>query len=222
MNTNLLLVISVLMVGTILFSVNYNAIDNFYKYSVPLNKSVVEKHVYSEDTDIFQKTRDKEGSTCFVTPSENLFCYEKPRMYERSGISYVRGETGIDGEMHFDRLDNEGSYFTMKNISLVKGDDTVQITFADKDYRIGNADRVDYEITDKFEFTAIVKKYDTFITNCSNYEGTSANVVQYLGIQNIDGEDYFVTWHTLIKSEDGLKCDYPQIIHASMKHDFGI
>ena len=142
---------------------------------------------------------------------------------------YVREESGIDGEMHFELIGNEKSYFTMKNISKAKenddnnnDDDSAIITFADKNYRVGNADRVDYEITEKFEFTAVVKKYDTFITNCNNYEGTSANVVQYLGIQNIDGADYFVTWHTLITSEEGFNCDYPQIIQASLKHDFGI
>jgi len=220
-SVNILFVISAILVPLLLISLNYSAINDFYTYSVPLNKAVVEKQVYSDDPDIFQKIHDKKDSTCFVTPSENLFCYEKPRMYERTGVSYVRGETGIDGEMHLDRTDNEESYFTMKNISQIK-DDTAVITFADKDYRVGNGDRVDYQITDKFEFTAVVEKYDTFITNCSNYEGTSANMVQYLGVRNIDGTDYFVTWHTLIKSEHGLKCDYPQIIQASLKHDFGI
>lgn len=38
MNTNLLLVISVIMVGTILISINYSSIDNFYKYHKPLLK----------------------------------------------------------------------------------------------------------------------------------------------------------------------------------------
>lgn len=50
------------MAGTILFSLNYNAINDFYKYSVPLNKAVVEKYVYTEDPDIFQKTQGKKNT----------------------------------------------------------------------------------------------------------------------------------------------------------------
>lgn len=201
---NVLFVISCIFVPLLLISISYPAINNFYEYSVPLSKATIERHVYSDDPEIFQKTRDKEDSVCFTTPSSNLFCYEKPRMDEKMGVSYVRETTGIDGEMHFEHVDNEESYFTMKNISSIKGgddnDDTAMITFTDKDYRVGNKDRTSYEITDKFEFTTTVEKYDTFITNCSDYEGTNANVVQYLGVQTIDGEDYFVTWHTLIKS----------------------
>ena len=199
----------------------YPQIDYFYTYYVPLNKVTVVHHAYSDDPDIFQKTRDKEDSTCFITPSANLFCFEKPRMYEKIGVSYVRGETGIDGELHFDPIDADNGYFTMKNMTTVNGD-TVLITFSDNDYRVGNEERIKYEIKDKFEFTAVLEKYDTFITNCNNYEGTSANLVQYLGITTIYGKDYFMTWHTLVKSENGIRCDYPQIIQASLKHNFGI
>ncbi len=40
-----------------------------------------------------------------------------------------------------------------------------------------NGNRVDYAIIDKFEFTAVVEKYDTFITHTNNYEETSATMV---------------------------------------------
>ena len=33
--------------------------------------------------------------------------------------------------------------------------------------------------------------------------------------------DYFVTWHTVITSEQGLVCKYPKIIQHSLKHIFG-
>lgn len=222
MNTvNTLFVISTIFVPLLLISLNYPEIHDFYVYSVPLNSLVIEHGVYSTDPDIFTKTQNREGSNCFTTPSNNFFCYEKPRMYEKTGVSYVRSATGIDGELHFDQIDNEGSYFTMKNITRIQGD-TASITFADKDYRIGNNERADYEITDNFEFTTVVEKYDTFITNCRNYEGTIVNVVQYLGVSTIDGVDYFMTWHTLATSEQGISCNYPQIIQASLKHDFGI
>ena len=219
--SNKLFVICSVYVPVMLIALLYSQIHDFYTYSAPLNKFVVERMAYSDDPDIFSKTQNKEGSSCFTTPSKNIFCYEKPRMYENSGVSYVRSATGIDGELHFDRTDNDSSYFTMKKITRINGD-TAEITFADKNYRIGNKDRVDYEITDKFEFTATVQKYDTFITHCSNSEGTTANLVQYLGVTTIEDADYFMTWHTLVTSENGIDCDYPQIIKASMNHDFGI
>jgi len=94
------------------------------------------------------------------------------------------------------------------------------ITFADKSYKIGNEQRTLYEIVDDFEFTATVEKFDTFISHCTNYEGTSVTIVQYLGIKTLNGIDYFLTWHTSADSEQGVVCDYPQIIQHSLKHNF--
>jgi len=35
-------------------------------------------------------------------------------------------------------------------------------------------------------------------------------------------DDYFVTWHTGADLEKPIRCDYPEIIQHSLKHDFGI
>ena len=105
---------------------------------------------------------------------------------------------------------------------ILADEDTAIITFADKDYRTGNKDRTTYEITEKFEFSTPVEKFDTFITHCGNFEGTGATVVQYLGVTAIHGVYYFVTWHTVITSEEGLPCKYPELIQHSLKHNFGI
>ena len=134
-------------------------------------------------------------------------------------ISYVIGTNGINGEMHLDPVDVGVGYFTMKNMTRISGD-TTMITFADNDYRVGNKNRVDYEITDKFEFDTIIEKFDSFIAKCNNYEGTSVTLVQYLGIDTIDDIDYFITWHTPANSEQGVSCNYPQIIQHSLKHNF--
>lgn len=218
-----LFVISTIYLPIMLIAMFYPQIHDFYTYSVPLNDFVIDKWAYATNPEIFSKIQNEDGSTCFTTPLKHLFCYGAPRMFQSGtgGVSYVTSSIGIDGELHFERTDNEKSYFTMKNISRINGD-TAKITFADKNYRMGNKDRTKYHIADKFEFATIVKKYDTFITNCDNYEGTDANLVQYLGIKTIDGVDYFVTWHTLVSSEKGIACDYPQIIKASLNHDFGI
>jgi len=218
-SVDVLFVISTILVPLLLISLNYSAISDFYSYSVPLNSLVVDLYAYSEDPDAFQKTLAEKDSTCFTTDNGNLFCYKKPRIYENMALSYVQGHSGIQGELHFDPVGRGVSYFTMKNMT-VSGDE-VLVTFADKDYRVGNKESTTYEITDTFEFSAVIEKYDTFVAKCNNYEGTSVTVVQYIGIINIDGIDYFATWHTVANSDSGVKCKYPEIIQHSLNHNFG-
>ncbi len=215
---NVLFVISCIFVPLLLISMNYESISDFYGYSVPLNSLVIPD--YADIVKNFQKMYDYKDSECFTTPNGNLFCYSKPLLFEdgpRTAI--VLSENGFDGEIHFDPVDLGTSYFTMKNMTRIS-DDTAMITFADNNYRVGNKDRTIYEITDKFEFDAIVEKFDSFIAKCNNYEGTSVTLVQYLGVDTIDGVDYFLTWHTLADSEQRVNCNYPQIIQHSLKHNF--
>ena len=223
MNTNLLLAVSVFVVGIILLSINYAAINNFYTYSVPLSKAKIIPNFPPTENE-FQNVRDMEGSTCYVTPSTNHYCYKKPEIRNEQNpdhlYSFIVGNNGINGEIHFDRVGKEGGIFTIKNVVVVD-EHSALFTFADKDYRIGNADRTTYEITEDFEFTAVIKKYDSFITNCGNFEGTGATIVQYLGTDIINGIDYFLTWHTVILPEDRFQCKYPEIIQYSLRHNFG-
>lgn len=219
-NVNILFVISAVFVPLLLISLNYSAIQDFYNYSVPLNKMTLFEDPFFTDPDKFVEISEKKDSQCFTTPSMNYFCYAKPRMYEEGIVVswLISNTTKISGELHFTSLN---TYFTMKNMTLIKGD-TVKITFSDNDYRVGNANSTQYEIIDDFEFTEIIEKFDTFVAKCDNYEGTSVTVVQYLGITTIDGVDYFMTWHLNAHSEEGIACDYPQIIQNSFGHDFGI
>lgn len=218
-NVNKLFVISTIMVPLLLISLNYDSIQDFYTYSVPLNSFVVEPN-FSFGQDRIQKIYQDKDSQCFTTLNKNIFCYEKPRLHgETILISYVIGTNGIDGEMHLDPIDMGVSYFTMKNMTRISGD-TAMITFADNDYRNGNATFTIYEITDEFEFDTIIEKFDTFIAICNNYEGTSVVIVQYLGVDTIDGLDYFLTWHMTASSEQGISCKYPEIIQHSLKHNF--
>ena len=215
---NVLFVISCIFVPLLLISMNYESISDFYEYSVSLNSLVIPN--YADIVKNFQKMYDYKDSECFTTPNGNLFCYSKPLLFEDGpSTTIVLSENGFDGEIHFDPVDPSTSYFTMKNMTRIS-DDTIMITFADNNYRVGNKDRTTYEITDKFEFDAIVEKFDSFIAKCNNYEGTSVTLVQYLGVDTIDGVDYFLTWHTLADSEQGISCNYPQIIQHSLKHNF--
>ena len=224
-SVNTLFVISTIFVPLLLISLNYSAIVDFYTYSVPLNKAVIIPNFPSNDPNEFQKIQKENESTCYTTPSANMFCYKQPKIHDEQNKdhlwSFVIGENTINGEIHFDRVGLEGDMFTIKNMAPLD-EDTALITFADKDYRIGNKDRTTYEITENFEFSTPVKKFDTFITHCGNFEGTGATIMQYLGVTTIEGGDYFVTWHTVITLEDGLPCKYPEIIQHSLKHDFGV
>ena len=206
----------VIILPAILFASDY------IHYSLPMEKMVLWEDPFFNDPDKFVETSEKKGSTCFTTPSMNYFCYAKPLIYEDGPkTSYVIGENGISGELHFDPIDKGELYFTMKNMTQIEGD-TVMITFADNDYRVGNRDRTTYEIIDDFEFSTVIEKFDTFIAKCNYYDGTSVTLVQYLGITTIDDVEYFLTWHTIAESESGITCDYPQIIQHSIGHDFGI
>ncbi len=221
MNSNLKnLIYAVLSIVIILPAILFTS--DYLNYSLPMEKMVLWEDPFFNDPDKFVETSEKKGSTCFTTPSMNYFCYAKPLIYEDGPkTSYVIGENGISGELHFDPIDKGEMYFTMKNMTQIEGD-TVMITFADNDYRVGNRDRTTYEIIDDFEFSTVIEKFDTFIAKCNYYDGTSVTIVQYLGITTIDNVEYFLTWHTIAESESGITCDYPQIIQHSIGHDFGI
>ena len=219
MKTNhLLLAISVSIVGVILISINYSLIHDFYTYSVPLKNFTVSKS--SDISTMFQEVRDGD-SKCFATLNENLFCYLNPVRFSDDGhaVSFVKGENGIEGEIHFDPVGVGATYFTMLNMTQVS-DDKAIITFADKNYRIGNNKETFCEINDNFEFTATIEKFDTFISHCGNYEGTIITIVQYLGTQEINGNDYFLTWHTGADSKQGILCNYPKIIQHRLDYNF--
>ena len=207
------------MVPLLLISLNYSAIDNFYVYSVPLN-SIELWNDFLDSPQEFQRIRDMPDSKCFTTPSENEFCYYKPGGSGPMKTSTIVGnDIRFDGgEMHFDNLNIGMSYFTMKNMTRVDGDE-VLITFGDRDGIV--SERLSAK-TVIFEFSAIVEKFDTFVSNCSHPEGTSVTIVQYLGIETIDSVDYFVTWHTGGDLKKPIRCDYPEVIQYSLKHDFGI
>lgn len=215
---NKLFVFSVFLILVLLISVNYSAIHDFYTYSMPLNNLKIIRDGYGVKS--FQDIQDREGSACFTMPSQNYFCYTKPRMHDNGGISFVAGSNGAQGEMHFDPVDTGVFYFTIKNMTKISSDEAM-ITLADKDYRIGNEKTTLYEIADKFEYSTTIKKFDAFISHCSNYDGTYVTIVQYLGTATINGTEYFMTWHTGANSTKGIACDYPQIIKYSFGHNFG-
>ncbi|MCA9828697.1 MAG: hypothetical protein KC444_10000, partial [Nitrosopumilus sp.] len=195
MNTaDTLFVISTILVPLMLISLNYSAIIDFYTHDVPLNKSVIIANFPSDEPENFQNIRKEKDSTCYTSPSMNQYCYIKPKMFDEQQrdhlYSSIIGDNGINGEIHFDRVGLEGGIFTIKKMVLLD-EDSALFTFADKDYRTGNKDRTAYEITEDFEFTTVVEKYDTFITHCGNFNGTGATLVQYLGVAAIDESDYF-------------------------------
>jgi len=126
--------------------------------------------------------------------------------------------------MHFIPTKNGGSLFVMQNMTQIN-EETVLIQLSNSRYFINNSWTPPMSfggITEKFEYSAVLEKFDTFISHCRNPEGTRVTLIQYLGIQTIDDVDYFVTWHTESDSESGINCVYPQIIQHSIGHDFGL
>jgi len=221
--SNKLFVICAIYVPLLLIFLSYPQIKEFYTYSVSLNDAKIEPNFPITNSDEFQKVSQGTDSTCYTTPSMNQYCHKKPKIHEGQDMNHLSsiiiGDNGINGEVHFDKVGLEGGIFTIKNMALID-EDKALFTFADKNYRIGNKDRTTYEITEKFEFDAVVKKYDSFITHCGTFDGSAATIVQYLGVASIDGTDYFVTWHTVITTPNGFECKYPEIIQHSLKHNF--
>lgn len=211
-----LFVLSVILIPILLISLNYGTMHDFYTYSMPLNNLKVIRDEYGLES--FKVIQSKEGSVCFTTPEQNYFCYTKPRMHDNVAISYVAGSNGVQGEMHFDPVNTGIFYFTIKNMTKISGDEA-KITLADKDLWIGNKETTKYKIT-KFEYSATIRKFDTFISHCENYAGTDVLIIQYLGTTIINGTDYFITWHTNANSTNGITCDYPQVVKYSFGHHF--
>ena len=220
MNTNnQLFIFATILIFVVTISINYPAIDDYYKYTLPLNTLIPSPNFFEDNQNRFQEIYNEEGSECFTTPNENLFCYKKPKGNPSDGvlISYVIGQNGIDGEMHFDPVENGAFYFLMLNLTKDK-DDSAIITFADKGYKIGADSHA--SLSGSFEFSSKIEPFDTFVSHCSTGEGKSVTIVQYLGTKMVDGKEYFVTWHMPANSETGVTCDYPELIQYSLNHNF--
>jgi hypothetical protein len=219
MKTRLLIIITTSVTLAIILA-SHTAIHDYYAYSAPLNNFVIYPDTFFDANEKFVEISGQKDSGC-ITIKMNYFCYPKPRMYEKGGVSYLfSNTTKINGEIHFDRINGGEFYFTIKN--MTRTNDGVSITFQDRNYRVsGDNKGIIYDIKSHFEYAAAVKKFDTFIAKCDNYEGTSVTLVQYLGITAIDGIDYFMTWHVNANSDSGITCDYPQVIEYSIGHNFG-
>jgi len=215
---NTLFVISCVFVPLLLISINYSSIGDYYMYSVPLNSLTPNSNFFENNEIKFQEVYNDVNSECLTTPNENLFCYKKPKTHSEDVlISYMIGENGIDGEMHFDPVEDGAFYFLM--LDITKGtNDSVVITFADKGYKIGADNHA--SLSDSFEFSTNLEPFDTFVSHCNTEKGKAVTIVQYLGIKTIDDKDYFVTWHMPADSETGVTCEYPQLIQHSLNHNF--
>lgn len=217
---NTLFVISTIMVPLLLISLNYEPISDFYHYVVPLNSFVMEQWPAPSDSNNFQTIKQQDDSTCFVTPSNNEYCYALPRGDEDFRVSYPFGFNGINGEMHLEPANNATGYWTMSKIVPIS-DDTGIITFSDNGNRYPPNTLARWHIVEEFEFTRTVEKYDMFVSHCSN-NGKHIELMQYLGIITVEETDYVATWHMGANSQQGITCKYPEVIQNSFGYDFGI
>ena len=119
--------------------------------------------------------------------------------------------------MHFDNVNTEMFYYSIKSMTQVNDDDAM-IIFGDKEGYVGESSTV----SESFKFSTTLEKFDTFVSYCNNEEGDDVNVIQYIGIETIDNTDYFVTWHTGVDLEDPITCEYPELIQNSVSRNFGV
>jgi|APSaa5957512535_1039671.scaffolds.fasta_scaffold12176_7 hypothetical protein len=219
-SVNILFVISTIMIPLLLISLNYSTIHDFYTYSLPLNNFVLNDRAIPSDPDRFQRIKQQEDSTCFVTPSNNEYCYEAPRGGEDFKSTHPSGSNGVNGEMHLEPLHNITGYWTMSSMTPIS-DIAGIITFSDNSEHYPEKTLARWHVTEEFEFTKTVEKYDTFVAFCSD-NGKNMEIMQYMGIITIDEIDYVATWHIWASSEKGITCKYPEIIENSFGHNFGI
>lgn len=217
---NTLFVISTIMVPLLLISLNYESINNFYTISVPMNSFVAEPMDFSNDPNRFQRIKGLEDSTCFVTPANNEYCFKYPIGDEEFRYSHPIRSDEVSGEMHLEPANNATGYWSMSKIVPVS-DDSAIITFSDNSDRYPPETLARWLVTEEFEFTRTVEKYETFVSHCAG-DGFHMEIMQYLGLFTIEDTDYLATWHVHVTSDQEIACKYPQIIQASFGHDFGL
>lgn len=217
---DILFVINIIMVPLLLISLNYESISDFYTYSIPLNTFSAEPMSFPYDPDRFQRIKGLDDSSCFVTPTNNEYCYKLPLGDEDFRYSHPLDSKGISGEMHLEPVNNATGYWTMSSIVPISND-TAIITFSDNSDRYPPETLASWHVTEEFEFTKTVEKYDTFVSHCSE-DRKHMEIMQYLGIITIEDAEYVATWHINVSSDQEITCKYPQIIQNSFRVDFGI
>ena len=217
---NTLFVISTIMVPLLLISLNYESISDFYTYSIPLKTFAAEPMTFQYDPDRFQRIKELKDSTCFLAPTNNEYCYKLPIGDDDFRYSHPLDSNGISGEIHLEPVNNATGYWTMSSIAPISNT-TAIITFSDNGDRYPPVTLARWNITEEFEFTKIVEKYDTFVAHCS-VDGKSMEIMQYMGSLTVEGTEYVSTWHVMVSSDQGITCKYPQIIQQSFGVDFGI
>lgn len=136
---------------------------------------------------------------------------------------------GIDGDVHYERVDSDKKYWaTLKDIKLRgDGDKSIQVTFSGNGFETSwtTAEKQEktYRVPD-FRIVTTIHKDQEFVALCTDTDERRIHVLKYDGIVEKDGIDYYSFWHksTVIPIEDLPKCQYPTIIHDSKSVDFDL
>lgn len=211
MNTNLLLVISVIMVGTILISINYPSIDNFYKYSEPLLKMEFETIDQLCDLDC-KIDYQSQGYNCHDVSHNTFFCFpplnynkiQEQNDYWDQLIPYNYGYL----DLLYD--DKENSLGLIKKINIID-EKNVEVTFStDEHSKFMHAEISDF---DYFE-NKILSIGDTFIPKCHNQ---FIHVYKLHDVAIHEDVSYAIFIYR-IGTSDIQQCVFPQ----TLEHNFGI
>lgn len=211
MSTNLLLGISIVMVGIILISINYSSIDNFYKYSEPFQKiefETIDQYCDSECKTVLQS----QGYNCYNVSQSNFFCfpplnYNKIQEQQDYWIQLIPYNYGYLDLLYDDK---EISLGLIKKINIID-EKNVGVTFStDENSKFMHAEISDFDYTEN----KILTIGDTFIPKCHNQ---SIHVYKLHDVA-IHEDVSFAIFVYRIGTSDIQQCVFPQ----TLEHNFGV
>ena len=206
-NVTIVFIICCTILPLMILGINNQSINDFYTYDVPLDDFIPRHNIFHHNAaDVFANLND---AKCIST-IHNEFCYD-----ELLTSTPVTSMSGLDGEIVLKHIDsNNTGYSTIRQMSV--DNDLITATFESDGWN---------HITNDAELNIKLELNDSVITGCFDNPdgGTNAILVMYLGIKTINDVDHFMTWHGIITSGDlSVQCSYPETIHASIGHDFGV
>ena len=199
------------MVGIILISINYPAMDNFYKYSEPFLK--IEFETIDQLCDLECKTdHQSQGYNCHDASHGNFFCVP-PLDYNKNQEQHDYWDQLIPQNYGYIDLlyhDKEVSLGLIKKIHIID-EKNVEVTFStDENSEFMHAKVSDFDYVEN----RILSIGDTFIPKCHNQ---SIHVYKLHDIVIHDDVSYAIFIYR-IGTVDIQQCVFPQ----TLERNFGV
>ena len=207
-NITIIFTLCCIILPLMILVLNHQSINDFYTYDVPLDDFIPRHNIFHYNAaDVFTNLNDPK---CIST-IHNEFCYD-----HLLTSTTVTSMSGLDGEIVIKRIDSDDTGYSTIRQMLVGNNDSIIAIFESDGWN---------HVTNNAELNLEIEPYNSVITGCFDNinGGTDAVLVMYLGTTTINDVDYFMIWHGIITSGDlPMQCSYPETIHASIGHDFGV